>query len=48
MGANGVKPVMDTPVQFLGKLVVKEMYEDGFLTNIYSLAGEKMAKAGVD
>jgi hypothetical protein len=48
MGANGVKAVMDTPVQFLGKLVVKEMYEDGFLTNIYSLEGEKMGKAGVD
>ncbi len=48
MGVNGVKPVMDTPVQFLGKLVVKEMYEDGFLTNIYLLQGEKMGKAGVD
>jgi hypothetical protein len=46
--AKGVKPVMDTPVQFYGKLVVKEMYEDGFLTNIYSLEGEKMGKAGVD
>lgn len=45
---QGVKPVMDTPVQFLGKLAVKEMYEDGFLTNIYSLQGEKMGKAGVD
>jgi hypothetical protein len=48
MSGPGVKPVMDTPVQFLGKLAVKEMYEDGFLTNIYSLQGEKMAKAGVD
>jgi hypothetical protein len=48
MGEKGVKAVMDTPVQFLGKLVVKEMYEDGFLTNIYSLEGEKMGKAGVD
>jgi hypothetical protein len=48
MGANGVKAVMDTPVQFLGKLAVKEMYEDGFLTNIYSLEGERMGKAGVD
>lgn len=48
MGKGGVKPVMDTPVQFFGKLVVKEMYEDGFLTNIYSLDGEKMGKSGVD
>lgn len=48
MGKTGVKAVMDTPVQFYGKLVVKEMYEDGFLTNIYSLEGEKMGKAGVD
>lgn len=48
MAGPGVKAVMDTPVQFAGKLVVKEMYEDGFLTNIYSLQGEKMAKAGVE
>lgn len=48
MGPTGVKPVMDTPVQFIGKLIVKEMYEDGFLTNIYSLEGERMGKAGVD
>ena len=48
MGAHGVKPVMDTPVQFYGKLIIKEMYEDGFLTNIYSLEGEKMGKASVD
>ena len=48
MGGAGVKAVMDTPVQFYGKLVVKEMYEEGFLTNIYSLEGEKMAKASVD
>jgi hypothetical protein len=45
---QGVKAVMDTPVQFVGKLSVKEMYEDGFLTNLYSLNGEKMAKASVD
>lgn len=48
MGGAGVKPVMDTPVQFFGKLVVKEMYEEGFLTNIYSLEGEKMGKSAVD
>ncbi len=45
---RGVKAVMDTPVQFVGKLSVKEMYEDGFLTNLYSLDGEKMAKTSVD
>jgi hypothetical protein len=48
MGGSGVKPVMDAPVEFYGRLVVKEMYEDGFLTNIYSLAGEKMGKSSVD
>jgi len=48
MGTHGIKPVMDTPVQFVGKLQIKEMYEDGFLTNIYSLTGEKMAKSGVE
>ena len=48
MGAHGVKPVMDTPVQFIGTLTVKEKYEDGFLTAIYSLAGERMAKVATD
>ncbi len=48
MSGAGVKAVMDTPVQFYGKLVVKEMYEEGFLTNIYSLDGEKMGKTAVD
>ena len=48
MGGAGVKAVMDTPVQFYGKLAVKEMYEEGFLTNIYSLTGERMGKSAVD
>lgn len=48
MGGAGVKAVMDTPVQFYGKLLVREMYEEGFLTNIYFLEGEKMGKSAVD
>lgn len=48
MSGAGVKAVMDTPVQFYGKLTVKEMYEEGFLTNIYFLEGEKMGKSAVD
>ncbi len=45
---KGVKSVMDTPVEFYGKLLVKEVVEDGFLSNIYTLEGDKMGKAGVE
>jgi hypothetical protein len=40
--ARGVHQLMDVPVSFGGKLRVKELYENGFLTAIYQLDGEKM------
>jgi hypothetical protein len=43
--AKGVRSLMDTPVSFYGVLHVKEMYENGYLTGIYLLDGEKMAEA---
>jgi hypothetical protein len=45
---KGVKSVMDTPVEFYGKLLVKEVVEEGFLSNIYTLEGEKMGKSATD
>lgn len=39
---KGVKPLMDVPVEFYGKLTVKEMYENGYMTGIYLLDGDKM------
>lgn len=45
---KGVKSVMDTPVEFYGKLLVREVVEEGYLANIYTLEGEKMGKATAD
>ena len=43
--AKGVHQLMDVPVSFGGQLHVKELYENGFLTAIYELDGEKMLPA---
>lgn len=43
MTGAGVKPLMDVPVTFDGKLRVGEMYEDGYLTGVYLLEGDRMA-----
>ena len=44
MSGNGVKPLMDVPITFEGKLKVGEMFENGYLTGIYLLEGERMAE----
>lgn len=43
MTGAGVKPLMDVPITFEGKLKVGEMFENGYLTGIYLLEGERMA-----
>jgi len=43
MTEKGVKPLMDQPVTLMGKLHVGEMRENGYLTGIYRMDGEKMA-----
>ena len=43
MAEKGVKPLMDQAVTLYGKLFVGEMRENGYLTGIYRLDGEKMA-----
>ena len=45
MTGTGVKPLMDIPITFDGKLRVGEMYENGYLTGVYLLEGDKMADA---
>jgi hypothetical protein len=40
---KGVRPMMDQPVTLFGKLHVGEMRENGYLTGIYQMDGEKMA-----
>jgi len=43
MTGTGVKPLMDIPITFDGKLKVGEMYENGYLTGVYLLEGDRMA-----
>ena len=47
MTKTGVKPVMDQPVTLMGKLHVGEMRENGYLTGIYRMEGDRM-DAGPD
>jgi hypothetical protein len=42
MTEKGVKPLMDQAVTLYGKLHVGEMRENGYLTGIYRMDGEKM------
>jgi hypothetical protein len=44
MNGRGVPPLMDVPITFEGTLKVGAMYENGYLTGIYLLAGDKMAE----
>lgn len=43
MNGTGVKPLMDTPITFEGKLRVGEMYENGYLTGLYLLEGDRQS-----
>lgn len=43
MAGTGVKPLMDLPITFEGKLKVGEMFENGYLTGVYLLEGDRMA-----
>jgi len=43
MVAGGVKPLMDIPITFEGRLKVGEMFENGYLTGVYLLEGDRMA-----
>lgn len=44
MVKGGVRPLMDTPVSFYGELKVGAMFENGYMTGIYLLEGEKMGE----
>ena len=44
MVKGGVKPLMDVPVSFYGELKVGAMFENGYMTGIYLLEGEKMGE----
>jgi hypothetical protein len=42
MNGAGVKALMDMPITFEGKLRVGEMFENGYLTGVYLLEGDRM------
>lgn len=44
MGQGGIPPLMDVPLTLGGKLKVGELYEEGYLSAIYQLEGEKLLK----
>lgn len=41
---KGVPPLMDVPVAFYGNLKVGAMFENGYMTGLYELDGEKMGE----
>jgi len=42
MGNGGIPPLMDVPLTLVGQLKVGEVFEEGYLSGIYQLAGEKL------
>jgi len=42
MGAGGLAPLMDTPLTLVGRLKVGEVFEEGYLSGLYELAGERL------
>ena len=41
---KGVQPMMDVPVAFYGELKVGAMFENGYMTGLYELEGERMGE----
>ncbi len=41
---KGVAPLMDVPVAFYGQLKVGAMFENGYMTGLYELEGERMGE----
>lgn len=41
---KGVAPMMDVPVSFYGSIKVGAMFENGYMTGLYELDGEKMGE----
>jgi hypothetical protein len=41
---KGVPPMMDVPVAFYGQLKVGALFENGYMTGLYELEGERMSE----
>lgn len=42
--SKGVRPLMDVPISFYGQLKIGALFENGYMTGIYQLEGEKMGE----
>lgn len=47
MKGSGVRPIQDVPISFYGEIKVGAMFENGYMTGIYALDGERMADAKI-
>jgi hypothetical protein len=45
MNNGGVPPLMDVPLTFIGTLKVGEVFEEGYLSGVYQLDGEKLLES---
>src|SRR3954468_18172757 len=45
MKGEGIKPVQDVPVELVGLLKVEEKYENGYVTSLFQMDGEKFLGA---
>ena len=41
---NGVQPLMDVPISIFGSIKVGAMFENGYMTGLYELEGEKLGE----
>lgn len=41
---TGVQPLMDVPISIFGSIKVGAMFENGYMTGLYELEGEKLAE----
>lgn len=44
MKNGGVRPIQDVPISFYGDIKVGAMFENGYMTGIYALEGDKMGE----
>jgi hypothetical protein len=45
MRGDGIRPLMDTPVTFVGTLKIGETYEENYFVGIYQLDGEQVIES---
>lgn len=46
MKGDGVRPLMDVPVSLYGDLKIGAFFENGFLTGIYEMQGDRLTELG--